>query len=96
DWTAGFSKSLNVFLNGDAIGEPDRRGRQVRDDSFLMLINAHDGDLAFTLPPAAYGQLWMKVLDTADPLLAEEESPVVKARENVAVGARSIQVLRRV
>jgi glycogen operon protein len=85
-----------VFLNGDAIGEPDRRGRQVRDDSFLLLFNAHDGDLTFTLPPTAYGQLWIKVLDTADPLLAEEESPVVKARENVPVGARSTQVLRRV
>ncbi|WP_067804737.1 glycogen debranching protein GlgX [Actinomadura formosensis] len=96
DWSAGFNKSLNVFLNGDAIGEPDRRGRQVRDASFLLLFNAHDGDLMFTLPPAVYGQLWGKVLDTADPLLAEEESPVVKARESVPVHARSIQVLRRV
>jgi glycogen operon protein len=96
DWSAGFNKSLNVFLNGDAISEPDPRGRQVRDDSFLLLFNAHDGDLAFTLPPAVYGQMWIKMLDTADPLLAEEESPIVKARENVPVGARSIQVLRRV
>nr|WP_203596945.1 glycogen debranching protein GlgX [Actinomadura bangladeshensis] len=96
DWSAGFNKSLNVFLNGDAISEPDPRGRQVRDDSFLLLFNAHDGDLPFTLPPAVYGQMWIKMLDTADPLLAEEESPVVKARETVPVGARSIQVLRRV
>ncbi|MFV2176202.1 glycogen debranching protein GlgX [Actinomadura sp. LOL_016] len=95
DWRAGFNKSLNVFLNGDAIGEPDRRGRQIRDDSFMILINAHDGDLAFVLPPAPYGQLWTKVLDTADPLLAEEEWPAVKPRETVPVTARSIQVLRR-
>ncbi|MGI5419555.1 glycogen debranching protein GlgX [Actinomadura luteofluorescens] len=96
DWSAGFNKSLTVFLNGDAIGEPDRRGRQVRDASFLLLVNAHDGDLAFALPPVLYGQMWIKVLDTADPLLAEEESPVVKSRENVPVAARSIQVMRRV
>lgn len=96
DWSAGFSKALDVFLNGDAIGEPDRRGRQVKDDSFLLLFNAHDGDLPFTLPPALYGQMWIKMLDTADPLLAEEESPIVKARETVQVGARSVQVLRRV
>ncbi|WP_433464506.1 glycogen debranching protein GlgX [Spirillospora sp. CA-128828] len=96
DWSAGFNKSLYVFLNGDAIGEPDRHGRQVRDDSFLLLFNAHDGDLPFTLPPAPYGQMWMKLLDTADPLLAEEESPVVKAGENVPAAARSVQVLRRV
>ncbi|QXJ22073.1 glycogen debranching protein GlgX [Actinomadura graeca] len=96
DWSAGFNKSVNVFLNGDAIGEPDPRGRRIRDDSFLLLINAHDGDLPFVLPPVSYGQMWIKVLDTADPLLAEEESPVVKHRETVPVGARSIQVLRRV
>ncbi|GAA0286381.1 glycogen debranching protein GlgX [Actinomadura nitritigenes] len=96
DWSAGFNKSLTVFLNGEAIGEPDRRGRQVRDDSFLLLFSAHDGELAFALPPAAYGQMWIKVLDTADPLLAEEESPVVKAGESVKVAARSVQVLRRV
>ncbi|TMR03481.1 glycogen debranching protein GlgX [Actinomadura soli] len=95
DWSAGFNKSLAVFLNGDAISEPDRRGRRVADDSFLLLFNAHDGDLAFTLPPAAYGEMWMKTLDTADPLLAEDESPAVKARETVQVGARSVQVLRR-
>ncbi|MFI0405071.1 glycogen debranching protein GlgX [Actinomadura sp. 3N508] len=95
DWSAGFNKSLTVFLNGDAISEPDRRGRRVADDSFLLLFNAHDGDLTFMLPPAPYGEPWTKALDTADPLLTEAESPAVKARETVRVGARSIQVLRR-
>jgi glycogen operon protein len=96
DWSAGFNKSFYIFLNGDAISEPGRRGERIRDDSFLLLFNAHDGDLRFVLPSALYGGMWSKVIDTADPLLAEEESPVVKAGESVMMEARSLQVLRRV
>ncbi|GAA4064672.1 glycogen debranching protein GlgX [Actinomadura miaoliensis] len=96
DWNVGYAKSLQAFLNGEAISEPDRRGRRIADDSFLLLFNAHDGDLGFKVPPVRYGGMWSKVLDTADPMLAEEESPVVKAGESVTVEARSVQVLRRV
>ncbi|MFI6519947.1 glycogen debranching protein GlgX [Spirillospora sp. NPDC050679] len=96
DWSAGFSKSLQVFLNGDAIVEPDRRGEPIKDASFLLLFNAHDGDLRYALPPGRYGGMWIKVLDTADPMLAEEESPIVKAGETLMCEARSVQVLRRV
>ncbi|SEG90804.1 glycogen operon protein [Thermomonospora echinospora] len=97
DWLAGFAKSLQVFLNGEAITEPDRHGRRVRDDSFLLIFNAHHGELRFTLPPERYGRSWLKVLDTADPLLAEDADGIgVKAGDVVAVDARSIQVLRRV
>jgi glycogen operon protein len=96
DWQAGYNKSFYIFMNGDAIGEPGRRGERITDASFLLLFNAHHGDLNFGLPPGRYGGMWSKVLDTADPMLAEEESPVVKAGETVTVEARSVQVLRRV
>ncbi|MDX6428810.1 MAG: isoamylase [Streptosporangiaceae bacterium] len=97
DWNAGFAKSLAVFLNGEAIAEPDRRGEPVRDDSFLLLFNAHDGDLPFTMPPARYGTMWRKELDTAVPIpLLESERPAAKAGETIQVEARSTQVLRRV
>jgi hypothetical protein len=36
DWTVGYAKSLAVFLNGEAITEPDRRGRPIRDDGKLF------------------------------------------------------------
>ena len=55
DWDAGFAKSLTVFLNGRAISEPDRRGERVQDDSFLLLFNASEEDLRFTIPPRRYG-----------------------------------------
>ena len=79
DWSAGYDKSFSLFLNGDAISEPGGRGERIRDGSFLPLFNAHDGNLRFTLPPALYGGIWAKVIDTADPMPADEQSPTVKA-----------------
>ncbi|MFI0447786.1 glycogen debranching protein GlgX [Actinomadura sp. 6N118] len=97
DWSAGFAKSVQVFLNGNAISEPGRRGEPIRDDSFLLMFNAHHEDLDFALPPARYGGMWIKVIDTADPMLAEDRGPAaVKAGESVLVEQRSVQVLRRV
>ncbi|KAB2351632.1 glycogen debranching protein GlgX [Actinomadura rudentiformis] len=97
DWSAGFAKSMQVFMNGNAISEPGRRGEPIRDDSFLLMFNAHHEDLDFALPPARYGGMWIKVVDTADPMLAEDRGPTaVKAGESVLVEQRSVQVLRRV
>ena len=52
DWHASYAKSLAVFLNGDAISEPDPRGEKIIDDWFLLLFNAHSKPLTFTLPKA--------------------------------------------
>ncbi|XVQ08793.1 glycogen debranching protein GlgX [Spirillospora sp. CA-255316] len=94
DWHAGFAKSLGVFLNGDAISEPDQRGRRIEDDSFLLLFNAHSEPVEFVLPGPEYGERWEYTLDTADPR-AVGERPRVKARDQVTVVSRSLTVLRR-
>jgi glycogen operon protein len=94
DWEAGFAKSLTVFLNGEAISEPDQRGERVRDSSFLLLFNASEQDLEFTVPSARYGQVWERELDTG---AATDAADViaVKAGDLVEVRNRSIQLLRR-
>ncbi|HVW34932.1 MAG TPA: glycogen debranching enzyme, partial [Acidimicrobiia bacterium] len=109
DWDSGFAKSVGVFLNGDAIPDPDPRGEPVTDDSFLVLFNAHYEKLAFTVPDRGWGDHWVVVLDTEglplpdsggatavswEPSLGEGEP--VKKGEQIDVGARSLVVLRRV
>ena len=96
DWAVGFAKSLTVFLNGDAITEPDPRGERIRDESFLLLFNASELDLEFTIPPQRYGDQWVKVLDTALPLSALADAPAAKPGDAVAIPSRSMQVLGRV
>jgi isoamylase len=93
DWEPGFAMSLTVFLNGEAISEPDQRGERVRDDSFLLLFNASEQDLEFTVPAARYGQMWERVLDTSP----EEpgHAAAVKPGDPLTIRSRSIQVLHR-
>ena len=64
DWNVGFARSLAVFLNGDALPDPDPLGQKVRDDSFLILLNASDTAVTFTTPPEAWAEGWTTVLDT--------------------------------
>jgi isoamylase len=95
DWDAGFVKSLAVFLNGRAISEPDRRGEPIADDSFLLLFNASEQDLTFTVPPRRYGRRWAKALDTATPATHFEHDTAVKPGDVITVMNHSLQVLYR-
>ncbi|WP_052667792.1 glycogen debranching protein GlgX [Nitriliruptor alkaliphilus] len=65
DWEASFARALQVFLNGNGIASPDPRGQPVVDDSFLVLFNASDVGLDFTLPPPSFAGAWRVVVDTA-------------------------------
>jgi len=93
DWAAGFAKSLIVFLNGDAISEPDQRGERIADDSFLLLFNAAEHDLDFTIPEPGYGEHWVLELDSAQP--APGCAAAAKAGDIVTLTSRSLRVLRR-
>jgi glycogen operon protein len=96
DWDSGFAKSVNVFLNGEGIREPDARGERVIDDSFFLIFNGHHEPIDFTLPDIGAGERWQVEVDTAAPMLGDVEAQTVKTGEPVAVDARSVQVLRKV
>ena len=91
-WRNGYARSLMVFLNGEAIPEPDPRGQRVIDDSFLILFNGHDERMSFTLPPAEYGQSWLVVFDTAEHHAGGDEFP---CDDEVVCSSRSTVVLTR-
>jgi len=93
DWETGYAKSVAVFLNGEAIGYPDQRGQDVIDDSFLLLFNAAENTIEFTMPDADYGERWEIVIDTSSPLEVERAS--LKASTSIDVEPRALMVLRR-
>lgn len=66
DWTAWYARSLMVYVNGHAISEPDRRGEKIVDKSFLLLVNASEEDIEFTIPtePTGSSKAWKVVIDT--------------------------------
>ncbi|MCT9929460.1 glycogen debranching protein GlgX [Planotetraspora sp. A-T 1434] len=96
DWHPAYANSLAVFVNGDAISEPGQRGEKITDDSFLLLINAHHENLAFTLPGPEFGPSWRLVLDTADegPRDDPYSEDIWTAGAKISVTDRSLQILR--
>ena len=93
DWDAT-EPVLGVFFNGEEIDTPDARGRQILDESFLMLFNGHHDDCDFTLPAEEFGATWELVLDTARTQL-EPGSVELAAGGVTDLVSRSIVLLRR-
>jgi isoamylase len=64
EWNQEHARTLGMFLSGSAVDEMDERGQLLTDENFLLLMNAHHEEVPFTLPSAAWGMLWVSVLDT--------------------------------
>ncbi len=99
DWAHEYARSVMVFLNGDAIPEPDQRGERIADDSFLVAFNAYHDTLTFTVPDEVYGDGWLVVLDTADDqagiVSVFDDATTLVPGVEVQVAGRSVVVLRR-
>jgi isoamylase len=93
DWGGEFGKSVAVFLNGEAIPEPDARGERVVDDSFLLCFNAHDHEVDFVMPSDDYAKEWTAVLDTTD--ATGSVKLVVKDGDEVSLPGRALLVFRK-
>ncbi|MDI6102231.1 glycogen debranching protein GlgX [Actinoplanes sp. NEAU-A12] len=93
DWNTRSGMTMTVFLNGHGIPERDALGEEIRDDSFLLLFNPLDEDVAFTLPDRDYGRTWEIAANTADPLLATRRK-TTRAGGQLAVQRHSMVVLR--
>ncbi len=97
DWDSGFARSLGMLLNGDQMAEVDARGEPLVDDTFLLLLNAHDETVPFVLPHDGETG-WVVELDThEDPEAAAtaDQAEELESRAVRKVGARGMVVLRR-
>ena len=95
NWRDNNALTLGVFLNGSEIPTLTERGAPVIDDTFLILFNAWDGSVDFTLPAVSFGRRWELELSSADHA-AEAGSETYRARAVVPVEGRSLMLLRRV
>jgi glycogen operon protein len=74
-WSAPTVRSLGVLMVGDALDEIDERGRPVRGDTLLILLNAHPEETPFTLPSIGPHTAWLRVIDTIAPRVEECRYP---------------------
>lgn len=63
-WQAPGVKTLAVQYAGDAIDDRGPQGERIIDDTLLVILNADDRPVAFTLPDHEVAKRWEVVFDT--------------------------------
>ena len=92
EWDHDHARCLGVFLSGAEMEERDGRGRQIKDENFLLLFNSHYEAIPFHLPEIAPECEWQSLLDThVDDGLNPDGS--FKGGDNYPLEARSLALL---
>ncbi|MDQ3045041.1 MAG: glycogen debranching enzyme GlgX, partial [Chloroflexota bacterium] len=95
DWDAAWVRTLGMRLSGHALEELDDFGQPLTDDTFLLLLNAHEDVVRFTLPGDDTDTKWCVILNTEVPDGAGGDEPILGGGEIELIG-RSMRVLRRI
>ena len=102
EWNQHFARCLGVALSGDAVAEVDERGQRIRDDNFLLLMNAHHEEIPFVLPAPPSNSGWVAIIDTscqttnrADAFYTATARYPLQARSLVLLVERTPERIRR-
>ncbi|MGZ8512338.1 MAG: glycogen debranching protein GlgX, partial [Candidatus Limnocylindria bacterium] len=95
-WQAPGVRTLGVQFAGDAIDERGPRGEVILDDTLLIILNADERPVAFTLPNHGTARRWELVFDTVQPtLVVGGGHGEFDGGAPYRVGERSVVLLRR-
>jgi glycogen operon protein len=67
DWADPENRVLGMLIPGRATDERDERGRRIRGDTVLLVLNGGTRSRKMTLPRLEGGGLWHEILHTAHP-----------------------------
>ncbi|MEP6937466.1 MAG: glycogen debranching protein GlgX [Chthoniobacterales bacterium] len=93
EWSSPFVRSLAMLLSGDTIDVLTFEGQPIRDETFLLLINAHFETIPFVLP----GQQdleWQLILDTATDNGFLAQPRIFQSGEDVEIAGRATGLLK--
>jgi glycogen operon protein len=91
DWQNPDNHLLGMLISGQATDEVDDRGRPIRGDTLLLILNGGEGDCRFVLPHVQEEGFWMTLLDSAH---SERERHGPPDGTSVMVAAHSLVLLR--
>ena len=98
-WHADGARSVQLFLNGRGLSQPDHRGQEIIDDTFLVIFHGQVEDRAIHLPGEAWGKSgWRLVMNTERGFIAEgseEAHHLWPPGAELTVKARSLWLFRR-
>ena len=90
-WNQASALCLGMYLAGAAIDERDEHGQQIKDDDFLLLLNAHHKEIPFQLTDFDGGQSWRALIDTVSASLPDAR--VYRSGDSYPLQGRSLVLL---
>src|SRR5467141_2140819 len=95
EWASPFVRCIGMLLSGDTSDVLNFEGEPIRDDTFLLLINAHYEPIPFVLPGQENIE-WQLVLDSMDPNGFLAEPRKFPSGDDVDMGGRACCLLQLV
>ena len=92
EWSSPFVRCLAMLLSGDTIDVLSFEGEPIRDQTFLLLINAHHETIPFVLPGEEHLE-WRLVIDTADENGFAENGQSYASGDDFEVEGRAMKLL---
>ncbi len=72
EWHNKESHSLGMLIRGEAADEIDERGRSIKGDTLLLIVNTREGEEAWALPKLEIPGAWLLAVDTDRPTIVDE------------------------
>ncbi|AVO41243.1 glycogen debranching protein GlgX [Simplicispira suum] len=91
DWEDAHARCLGMWIPGTGIVDVNAQGERQHDDDFLILLNAHDKVVPFTIPEDS-ARPWQCLIDT---ISAAEPVAAVAPGEPYPLQGRSLVLLQR-
>ena len=95
EWAYPFVRCLGMLLSGDTMDVFNFQGEPIRDDTFLLLINAHYEPIPFVLPGQEHIE-WQLILDTMNAEGFFTEPKKFASGDDVDLGGRVACLLQLV
>jgi isoamylase len=93
EWASPFMRCLGMLLSGDTVDVLNFEGQPIRDQTFLLLINAHHEPIDFLLPGHEHLE-WELILDTTDENGFPAQARKLASGDDLSLGERSAYLLR--
>ena len=93
EWTSPFVRCLGMLLSGDTIDVLNFEGEPIRDETFLLLINAHYEPVPFVLPGQEHIE-WQLILDTTHAEGFLTEGTKFASGDDLDLGGRATCLLK--
>jgi glycogen operon protein len=93
EWASPFARCLGMLLSGDTIDVLSFHGEPTRDQTFLLLINAHYEPIPFVLPGEEQLE-WRLLIDTVDEDGFIDDGDKFSSGDEVELEGRATKLLR--